>query len=76
MPDRPRPRRRDAAQVPPTEPEQKSVADLVFDVSERTSTLIREEIELAKAEVSEKVAQARHAAPSSGSPPASSPSSP
>jgi uncharacterized membrane protein YqjE len=33
----------------------KSVADLVFDVSERTSSLIREEIELAKAEVTEKV---------------------
>ena len=38
-------------------PEQRdrSVTELVFDVSERTSTLIREEIELAKAEVSEKV---------------------
>jgi hypothetical protein len=31
------------------------VGELVFDVSERASTLIREEIELAKAEVSEKV---------------------
>ena len=31
------------------------MAELVFDVSERTSTLIREEIELAKAEVSDKV---------------------
>jgi uncharacterized membrane protein YqjE len=30
---------------------------MVFDVSERTSTLVREEIELAKAEVSEKVNQ-------------------
>jgi uncharacterized membrane protein YqjE len=38
-----------------TEPGEKSVAELVFDVSERTSSLIREEIELAKAEVSEKV---------------------
>ena len=37
------------------EPRDKSVAELVFDVSERTSILIREEIELAKAEVSEKV---------------------
>ena len=38
-------------------PEQKdkSVAELVFDVSERTSSLIREEVELAKAEVMEKV---------------------
>ena len=35
----------------------KSVAELVFDVSERTSTLIREEIELAKAEVTEKVSK-------------------
>ena len=34
---------------------EKSVAELVFDVSERTSTLIREEVELAKAEVTEKV---------------------
>jgi len=38
-----------------TEPREKSVTELVFDVSERTSTLIREEIELAKAEVSDKV---------------------
>ena len=37
------------------EKHEKSVAELVFDVSERTSTLIREEIELAKAEVSDKV---------------------
>lgn len=34
---------------------EKSVGELVFDVSERTSSLIREEIELAKTEVSEKV---------------------
>ncbi len=33
----------------------KSVAELVIDVSERASTLVREEIELAKAEISEKV---------------------
>ncbi len=38
-----------------TEPRQRSVSELVFDVSERTSALIREEIELAKAEVSAKV---------------------
>ena len=37
------------------EPEEKSVAELVFDVSERTSSLIREEVELAKVEVTEKV---------------------
>jgi uncharacterized membrane protein YqjE len=44
-------------QVPPPEPvaEKKSVAELVFDVSEGTSSLIREEFELAKAEVTEKV---------------------
>jgi uncharacterized membrane protein YqjE len=41
--------------TPPQEPQDKSVSELVFDVSERASTLIREEIELAKAEVSEKV---------------------
>lgn len=40
---------------PPPDPEDKSVAELVFDVTERTSALVREEIELAKAEVSEKV---------------------
>ena len=43
--------------VPPSEPapDNRSVAEMVFDVSENASTLIREEIELAKAEVSEKV---------------------
>src|SRR4051794_25907783 len=47
----------DPSQVPPpgSEAEKKSVADLVFDVSTGTSSLIREEFELAKAEVSEKV---------------------
>jgi uncharacterized membrane protein YqjE len=39
----------------PTDSRDKSVAELVFDVSERTSALIREEVELAKAEVTEKV---------------------
>lgn len=33
----------------------KTIGELVFEVSERTSTLIREEIELAKTEISEKV---------------------
>jgi cobalamin biosynthesis protein CobD/CbiB len=38
------------------DPEQnKSLSDLVFDVSQGTSALVREEFELAKAEVSEKV---------------------
>lgn len=32
----------------------RSVGELVFDVSERVSTLVREEIELAKTEISEK----------------------
>ena len=49
--------------IPPTPPapgpapdaESKSAADLVFDVSTGASTLIREEFELAKAEISEKV---------------------
>jgi uncharacterized membrane protein YqjE len=43
--------------VPPSEPppDPRSVAEMVFDVSENASTLIREEIELAKAEVTEKV---------------------
>jgi uncharacterized membrane protein YqjE len=43
-------------QPPPgPEEEDRSVGELVFDVSERVSTLVREEIELAKTEVSEKV---------------------
>jgi uncharacterized membrane protein YqjE len=43
--------------TPPGEPprDPRSVGELVFDVSERVSTLVREEIELAKAEISEKV---------------------
>lgn len=48
--------------VPPPGPpppeslkDDRSVAELVIDVTENASTLIREEIELAKAEVSEKV---------------------
>ncbi|HET7122085.1 MAG TPA: phage holin family protein [Solirubrobacterales bacterium] len=41
--------------VPPPPPEHKSLADLVVEVSENASTLVREEIELAKAEVSDKV---------------------
>jgi hypothetical protein len=46
------------ATPPTTEPpptEDKSVGELVIDISEKTSVLIREEIELAKAEVTEKV---------------------
>ena len=42
--------------VPPR-PEQdpRSVGELVFDVAEKSSALVREEIELAKAEISEKI---------------------
>ena len=36
-------------------PEDRSVGEMVLDVSERVSILVREEIELAKAEVTEKV---------------------
>ena len=42
-------------QQPPTE--DKSMGELVIDISEKTSVLIREEIELAKAEVTEKVSK-------------------
>jgi uncharacterized membrane protein YqjE len=41
----------------PAPDEDRSVGELVFDVSERVSTLVREEIELAKTEVSEKVSK-------------------
>lgn len=43
--------------IPPPEPppEHRRLADLVVEVSENASTLVREEIELAKAEISEKV---------------------
>ena len=42
---------------PPPPPEERSLADLVVDVSENASILVREEIELAKAEVSAKVSK-------------------
>jgi uncharacterized membrane protein YqjE len=38
-------------------PDDRSVGELVLDVSERVSTLIREEIELAKTEIREKVSK-------------------
>lgn len=41
--------------APPPPAEERTLADLVVDVSEHASTLVREEIELAKAEVSAKV---------------------
>jgi len=40
---------------PPPDSDERSVTELVFDVSERASSLVREEIELAKTEISEKV---------------------
>jgi uncharacterized membrane protein YqjE len=49
----------DPAEAPPLEgerpPEELTIGELVLDVSEKTSTLIREEIELARAEVTEKL---------------------
>jgi uncharacterized membrane protein YqjE len=41
--------------MPPRDSADKSVGELVFEVSEKTSTLVREEIELAKAEIREKL---------------------
>jgi uncharacterized membrane protein YqjE len=41
--------------TPPSGHDDRSVGELVIDISEKTSYLIREEIELAKAEVTEKV---------------------
>jgi putative superfamily III holin-X len=43
--------------APPPPPDERTLADLVVDVSENASTLVREEIELAKAEVSGKLAK-------------------
>lgn len=41
---------------PPNRPQDdRSVSELVFDVSERVSTLVREEIALAKTEITEKI---------------------
>ena len=42
---------------PPRDPRDKTIGELVLDVSEQTSRLVRDEIELAKAEISEKVNQ-------------------
>jgi uncharacterized membrane protein YqjE len=44
----------DGAGIPPLG-EDRSVSELVFDVAEKSSSLIREEIELAKTEITEKV---------------------
>lgn len=53
----PEPEPRPVAEPRKDDPSQLSVGELVIDVSERTSGLVREEIALAKAEVSEKVAK-------------------
>jgi uncharacterized membrane protein YqjE len=46
----------DGAATPPRPPQDdRSVSELVFDVAEKSSSLVREEIELAKTEISEKV---------------------
>lgn len=42
-------------QPPPAPDEDRSVGELVFDVAERVSILVREEIALAKAELTEKL---------------------
>ena len=41
--------------TPPADPAERSVSELVVDVAEKSSSLVREEIELAKTEISEKV---------------------
>jgi hypothetical protein len=45
----------DGAGTPPRPGEDRSVSELVFDVAEKSSSLVREEIELAKTEITEKV---------------------
>jgi Putative Actinobacterial Holin-X, holin superfamily III len=45
----------DPTATSPRQPGERSVGELVFDVSEKTSSLIREEIELVKVEIGEKV---------------------
>ena len=53
-PTEPTPERAEPAANGPTPPDEMSVGELVFEVSDRASVLIREEIELAKTEVTEK----------------------
>jgi uncharacterized membrane protein YqjE len=45
----------DGPGIPPQRQDERSVSELVFDVAEKSSSLVREEIELAKTEISEKV---------------------
>ena len=62
----PTPKQSEPGQVPPSEhdqsavngerpPEEMTVGELVFEVSDRATVLVREEIELAKTEVTEKL---------------------
>jgi uncharacterized membrane protein YqjE len=44
-----------AGPAPPQPQDERSVGELVIDVAEKSSSLVREEIELAKTEISEKV---------------------
>jgi uncharacterized membrane protein YqjE len=55
QPASPRPQSADTAGNGAKSPEEMSVGELVFEVSDRASVLIREEVELAKTEVTEKV---------------------
>jgi uncharacterized membrane protein YqjE len=54
QPAEPNPQQAEAAGNGAKEPEEMTVGELVFEVSDRASVLIREEIELAKTEVTEK----------------------
>jgi hypothetical protein len=60
-PTEPQPEPQPPAGSPPTDPgredpnESRTVGELIFDVSERVTILVREEIELAKAELTEKL---------------------
>jgi len=45
----------DGTGTPPPRHDDRSVSELVFDVAEKSSSLVREEIELAKTEITEKV---------------------
>ena len=54
-PVEPKPQQAEAAGDGAKAPEEMSVGELVFEVSDRASVLIREEVELAKTEVTEKL---------------------
>lgn len=55
MPEAPTEPQRPEAPVPEVPEGDRSVGELIFDVSERVTILVREEIELAKAELTEKL---------------------